>query len=212
MKMNWTLKNANVDSPLNRAALELIGFYLVANFILCITVNSILLLVFIRYKKIRTPLNQLIMVMTIFNLIGSIQFPFVIHSHMSYKWIWSKLICIFCGVVIYFIGCLQIFLMVSISYVRYYILVAPINEHINNTNLVVGPSIISISLSLFWSIVPIFGWSYYSLEDGYVSCSVEYNEKNFNVISYNIGMFVCVFLIPLSMIIITNFKTILFVS
>jgi len=33
---------------------------------------------------------------------------------------------------------------------------------------------------------PMFGWSYYSLEDGLVSCSVEYNEKSINLISYNL--------------------------
>ena len=67
-------------------------------------------------------------------------------------------------------------------------------------------------MSLFWSAVPIFGWSYYSLEDGIVSCSVEYNEKSLNVISYNIGMFIFVFILPFGITIYTNIKSILIVK
>ena len=72
--------------------------------------------------------------------------------------------------------------------------------------------IISVLMSLFWAGVPIIGWSYYSLEDSLVSCSVEYNEKSFNVTSYNIGMFIFVFILPFGLIIWTNTKSILIVK
>ena len=122
LNLNWTLNDENKPSPLSNFVLNLVGIYLTIIFISSILLNSLLLLVFIRYKKTRTPLNQLIMIMTIFNLIGSIQFPFVIQSHFVNKRIWSKLVCIFCGYVIYFVGCLQIYLMTAISYLRFVII------------------------------------------------------------------------------------------
>lgn len=149
------------------------------------------------------------MIMTIFNLIGSIQFPFVIHSHFTNKWTWSKLGCIFCGYVIYFVGCLQIYLMTAISYIRFIIIRKPIGVKIIKIELTVKLIVICLFLSFFWSTVPIFGWSYYPLEDGLLSCSVEYNEKSSNVISYNISMFIFVFIIPLAIITATNVGSLL---
>ena len=73
-------------------------------------------------------------------------------------------------------------------------------------------SILSTKISIFvsfigalaWAMMPLFGWSYYSLEGGLTSCSIEWSEKSFNVISYNITILICVFIIPLIVIIGSN--------
>ena len=120
--------------------------------------------------------------------------------------------CVFCGYVIYFVGCMQVFLMSAISYIRFDILNKQKNEKTISRKTVLVASLISFLMSFFWSTAPIFGWSYYSLEDGLVSCSVEYNDKSINVITYNIGMFVFVYIIPLFIIIVTNMKSLIIVS
>ena len=79
------LKKADTISPINSIVLDFVGVYLIIVFLLCIVVNSLLLYVFVRYKKTRTALNKLIFIMTTFNLFGSIQFPFVIHSSFVHK-------------------------------------------------------------------------------------------------------------------------------
>lgn len=68
-----------------------------------------------------------------------------------------------------------------------------------------------ILLGLFWSLMPLIGWSHYSLEDNYVGCAVEWKERTPSVISYNICIFIFVFIIPFSIIIFTNIKSILIV-
>ena len=72
--------------------------------------------------------------------------------------------------------------------------------------------VICILLSLFWCIVPFFGWSYYSLEGGYTSCSVEWANKNWNVYSYNVASFVFCFIIPLIAIVFCNAHLLLIVN
>jgi c-opsin len=67
-------------------------------------------------------------------------------------------------------------------------------------------------LGLFWSILPIFGWSRYALEGAGTSCSVEWNERSWNVMSYNVAMFVFVFFVPLLIIIFTNTRLIMIVK
>ena len=63
-------------------------------------------------------------------------------------------------------------------------------------------------MGIFWAIIPLFGWSEYSLEGALISCSVEWNKRTTSVISYNISITVLVYLIPLLVIIITNAKII----
>jgi len=104
--------------------------------------------------------------------------------------------------------------MTAISYVRYDILKYQKNEKTIGNKVIVISVIISFALSLFWSGTPIIGWSFYSLEGGLegVSCSVEYNEKSFKVISYNICMFIFVFILPFTVTIYTNLKSIFIVK
>jgi len=85
-KMNWTLENENVISPVNKHILTISVIYLILILFLCVILNTLLLVVYYKHKKIlQTPLNQIIMIMTLFNLIGSIQFPFLIDSFMLKK-------------------------------------------------------------------------------------------------------------------------------
>ena len=62
------------------------------------------------------------------------------------------------------------------------------------------------SLALFWSIVPLFGWSHYSLEGALTSCSVEWVEKSNNVTSYNVILFIFGYIMPISIIIYSNIE------
>jgi len=84
----------NHSSPIKKFWTSIFGIYLIIIFLLCIILNSILLLVFYRNKELRIPFNMLIMSITFLNLFSTIQFPFVIHSNFSHKWTSSKYGCI----------------------------------------------------------------------------------------------------------------------
>jgi len=58
--------------------------------------------------------------------------------------------------------------------------------------------------ALFWSVVPLLGWSYYNLEGSLTSCGVEWHERSFNVTSYNAVLFILGFFAPLGIIIYCN--------
>ncbi len=67
---------------------------------------------------------------------------------------------------------------------------------------------LSLLVTLFFTIWPIFGWSYYSLEKSLVQCSVNWTERSFNVISYNMTMFLLAFLVPFGVIIFCSIRLI----
>lgn len=80
-----------------------------------------------------------------------------------------------------------------------------------NTKTVLIVVLICVLGGVFWAILPLFGWSYYSLEGSLTSCSVEWYERSFNVISYNVTIFVFMFFIPLLLIFGSNLKLVLIV-
>ena len=101
--------------------------------------------------------------------------------------------------------------MTFISIERYYILKYPIRVKILNTNKIIISVLTSISLGLFWSLAPLLGWSKYSLEDSQTCCSVEWKERSLNVTSYNVLVFIFVFVIPFGLILVSNFQSIIIV-
>ena len=82
---------------------------------------------------------------------------------------------------------------------------------IRNIEIKIG-IIVSLSIALFFSTVPFFGWSEYSLEGLNVSCSVEWNKKTPSVISYNITIAILIYFVPLFILIFTNSRIIYIVS
>ena len=70
----------------------------------------------------------------------------------------------------------------------------------------------SLVLGLFWTVLPFMGWSYYSYEGIGVTCSVEWNERSSNVISYNLTILILAFFLPLACILVADVSLILMVN
>ena len=117
--LNYTLTNNNFNqiSPIEPIILDFYAYFLIIIFLLCVCCNSFLLISQSRYKELYSPsLNYLIIAITASNLFGSIQFPALIYSNFIRKWAFSKLFCHLIGWLMYFVGCMQVFLMAAICY------------------------------------------------------------------------------------------------
>ncbi|CAF1150452.1 unnamed protein product [Brachionus calyciflorus] len=123
------------------------------------------------------------------------------------KWILNELGCVVSGFLMYFIGCTSIYIMALISLERYFMIYNSLKTKLNSNQVLFSIFVCGI-LGFIWAFLPIVGWSHYSLEGALTSCSVEWNERNFNVLSYNVTIFITVFFIPILIIVITNFKLI----
>ncbi len=62
------------------------------------------------------------------------------------------------------------------------------------------------------AVMPLIGWSEYSLEGAMISCSVEWNKRTPSIISYNITIFIFVYIFPLFLFIFTNTRILAIVS
>ena len=160
----------------------------------------------------RTSFNTLIIALTILNLIGTItELQFIIISNLSCKWIFNKWGCISIGLIMFWIGTTSIYLMTAISFQRFYIIYNPFDTNNFSYKININIILLSILIGFIWSIFPIIGWSYYSLEGSLTSCGVEWRKKNFNIISFKIAIFIFVYLIPLTIIVFSSYKLVLLV-
>ena len=112
--------------------------------------------------------------------------------------------CIVAAFLMYFTGNLGILLLVAISLERLYVLWRPMCAGKITRSTVMLTIIVCSSISLFWCVMPLFGWSHYSLEKAKTSCAVEWNERSFSVMSYNVCIFVFVYILPLVFLITAN--------
>lgn len=194
-------------SPINCVVLNGIGFYMCFLLSGVVLVNALLLLTFLNNKDLRQPINTFIIVITVLNLIGSVfEFPFVIGSTFSCRWIFGHSGCVLSAFLMYFVGCSSVYIMAAISVERFYTIYDPSSMK----RITFKKSMLSVQICLlfgvFWPFMPVIGWSHYSLESGLVSCSVTWDEQSVNVMSYNASIFIFVYCIPILVIIITNAK------
>ncbi|RNA43725.1 vertebrate ancient opsin-like [Brachionus plicatilis] len=207
--LNYSEYDLMKSSPVNCVNLRIIGTFTTLLFASCLLFNSILLWVFLKYKNMRSPTNIFITALTILNLVGSIiEFPFIIASKFACRWIFHHTGCVFSAFIMYFIGCLSIYLLVAISFERYYITKNPLENSKNKIQKTYLSILMCVLVALVWSVLPIIGWSYYSLEGAMTSCSVEWKDRSLNVVSYNLTVFLLVYFVPLLAIIMVNFKLI----
>ena len=124
---------------------------------------------------------------------------------VCWSWIFAKSLCILTGFKMYFIGLSSIYLLACISLERCLAISLPFDSNYILSKSLINKQVgLSLFVGFFWSVLPFFGWSHYSYEGMGVSCSVEWDERSFNVISYNVVILVFAFLIPCFCILYTD--------
>lgn len=200
-------KFGGVQSPIDCWKLNIIATLVVVFLFLSVSANSTLLFTFWQNKELRTPLNLFIIAMTAVNLGGSLsEFTYIIVSNYSCRWMFGYVGCHTSGFVMYTVGMFQIYLTAAISFERYYIIYKPMSiRDVNFKTCSIGIAACA-AFALFWSVVPLFGWSHYTLEANLTSCSVEWAERSLSVVSYNFCLFVFGYIFPMGLIIYCNVK------
>ncbi len=148
------------------------------------------------------------------------------------RWIFGRIGCLLSGHLMFFISCTSIFLMLAVSiersfiedlrwflhffnfkffYLRYYAIYKLLTVFENRLRINLTIIALCTFKGLFWASLPLFGWSYYSLEGALTSCSVEWTERSANVISFNITIFVVVYFVPVLGISFTSIKLVILV-
>ncbi|CAF1008978.1 unnamed protein product [Adineta ricciae] len=201
-----TIKNLTSPKFDSCHILRPLGYYLIIIWMMGTFLNGSILYIFIRYKKLRqTSTNIFIGGLILVDFIGGcFQIPLPAIALINCRWIFAYVGCVFEAMVAYFSGCSNMYMLCLLSIDRYFV----VSRSFATTTITPKRSYILIFcaylIAFLWALMPLFGWSTYDYEGIGASCSIKWEDRSLNVVSYNITILIFVYLIPVIIMIIAN--------
>uniref|UniRef100_A0A3Q1FIT1 Teleost multiple tissue opsin 2b n=1 Tax=Acanthochromis polyacanthus TaxID=80966 RepID=A0A3Q1FIT1_9TELE len=183
-----------VDAPAGTAKLSPTGFIVlsvVLGFIMTFGFlnNFVVLLLFCKFKKLRTPVNMLLLNISVSDMLvclfgTTLSFA----SSIRGKWLLGRSGCSWYGFINSCFGIVSLISLVILSYDRYSTLTVynKRGPDYRKPLLAVGGSWL---YSLFWTVPPLLGWSSYGIEGAGTSCSVSWTVNTAQSHAYIICLF-----------------------
>ncbi|XP_042353362.1 vertebrate ancient opsin-like [Plectropomus leopardus] len=164
--------------------------------------NLMVLVLFCRYKMLRSPINLLLINISISDLLVCVLgTPFSFAASTQGRWLIGEGGCVWYGFANSLFGIVSLISLAVLSYERYSTMVAPTEADSSNYRKISLGIIVSWVYSLIWTVPPLFGWSQYGPEGPGTTCSVNWTAKTANSVSYIICLFVFCLMVPFLVIV-----------
>ena len=178
-----------------------VGFSLVSALIFLVSVplNSLVLLVFYRNKHLCNPPNVFLISVAASDLFCSVStLPFYVVANAYEKWIYGDVGCTLIAFAACLSGLASLMHLAAASYERYIALVHPLNSQKFTVRYAARISLAMWLYALFWSLMPLCGWSGFEQEGIGTSCSVRWKSRRMLDLSYNICLLLACYVLPVS--------------
>ncbi|TNN81450.1 Opsin-3 [Liparis tanakae] len=164
--------------------------------------NLLVLVLFCRFKILRSPINLLLINISISDLLVCVLgTPFSFAASTQGRWLIGEGGCVWYGFANSLFGIVSLISLAVLSYERYSTMVAPTEADSSNYQKVYLGITLSWVYSLIWTVPPLFGWSHYGPEGPGTTCSVDWTAKTANSVSYIICLFVFCLIVPFLVIV-----------
>uniref|UniRef100_A0AAV2JQR9 G-protein coupled receptors family 1 profile domain-containing protein n=1 Tax=Knipowitschia caucasica TaxID=637954 RepID=A0AAV2JQR9_KNICA len=164
--------------------------------------NVLVLLLFCRYKMLRSPINLLLINISVSDLlVCTLGTPFSFAASTQGRWLIGKGGCMWYGFANSLFGIVSLISLAVLSYERYSTMVAPTEADSSNYRKISLGVALTWLYSLVWTLPPLFGWSSYGPEGPGTTCSVNWTAKTTNSMSYIICLFVFCLILPFLVIV-----------
>ncbi|KAJ1185810.1 hypothetical protein NDU88_002597 [Pleurodeles waltl] len=165
-------------------------------------VNGLVIVVSIRYKKLRSPLNYILVNLAVADLLvtffgSSISFS----NNIQGFFVLGKTFCEFEGFMVSLTGIVGLWSLAILALERYIVICKPMGDFRFQQKHAVTGCAFTWVWSLIWTAPPLFGWSSYVPEGLGTSCGPNWYTGGSNNNSYIMALFITCFAMPLSMII-----------
>ncbi|XP_075429344.1 pinopsin-like isoform X3 [Ascaphus truei] len=174
-------------SPAPVAGLSRTAHSLVAVCLGCILVlgslhNSLVVLIFVKFKAIRTPINMVLLNISASDLLVCIfGTPFSFAASVSGRWLFGHQCCKWYGFSNSLFGIVSLVSLSILSYERYITVRKGTKADMSNYRDAWIGILVSWSYSLLWTMPPLFGWSSYGPESSGTTCSVLWHVCRINL-------------------------------
>ncbi|KAM6989633.1 teleost multiple tissue opsin a [Tautogolabrus adspersus] len=164
--------------------------------------NLLVLVLFCRYKMLRSPINLLLINISISDLLVCVLgTPFSFAASTQGRWLIGNAGCVWYGFANSLFGIVSLISLAVLSYERYSTMMTPTEADSSNYCKISLGITLSWVYSLIWTMPPLFGWSSYGPEGPGTTCSVDWSAKTANNISYIICLFVFCLIVPFVVIV-----------
>ncbi|XP_048360956.1 parapinopsin-like [Sphaerodactylus townsendi] len=164
--------------------------------------NLLVLTLFCRNKVLRSPINWLLMNISVSDLMVCIVgTPFSFAASTQGKWLIGPAGCVWYGFVNTFFGTVSLVSLAVLSYERYCTMMRTTEADASNYKKAWMGIFVSWIYSLIWTLPPLFGWSSYGPEGPGTTCSVNWHSRDANNVSYIICLFLFCLVIPFCVIV-----------
>ncbi|TFK15257.1 A-kinase anchor protein 17B-like [Platysternon megacephalum] len=161
--------------------------------------NLLVLLIFLKFESIRTPINLILLNISLSDLLVCIfGTPFSLAASVRGRWLLGDAGCKWYGFANALFGIVSLISLSILSYERYVTVLrrrmkVNVSSYQKSCLFIAG----SWFYSLFWTLPPLFGWSSYGPEGPGTTCSVAWHSRSPNNISYIICLFIFCLILPL---------------
>ncbi|KAL0966856.1 hypothetical protein UPYG_G00301010, partial [Umbra pygmaea] len=164
--------------------------------------NLLVLVLFCRFKVLRSPINLLLINISFSDLLVCVLgTPFSFAASTQGRWLIGKSGCVWYGFANTLFGIVSLISLAVLSYERYCTMMGPTEADATNYRKIALGIAFSWVYSLVWSVPPLMGWSRYGLEGPGITCSVDWTAKSANNVSYIICLFVFCLIVPFMVIV-----------
>ncbi|XP_068105676.1 pinopsin-like [Hyperolius riggenbachi] len=175
-----------------------LGFILVQGSIY----NSVVLLIFVKFESVRTPINMILLNISVSDLLVCVfGTPFSFAASVAGGWLIGQHGCKWYGFCNSLFGIVSLVSLSLLSYERYLTVLKCTKADVSNYRKAWLCIIGSWFYSLLWTMPPLFGWSSYGLESSGTTCSVVWHSRSHNNISYIVCLFLFCLVLPLFLMI-----------
>ncbi|KAK0140011.1 Pinopsin [Merluccius polli] len=164
--------------------------------------NLLVLVLFCRYKMLRSPINMLLINISASDLLVCVLgTPFSFAASTQGRWLIGDKGCVWYGFANSLFGIVSLISLAVLSYERYSTMMGPTEADASNYRKVYLGIGLSWAYSLLWTLPPLFGWSHYGPEGPGTTCSVDWTARTTNNISYIVCLFIACLVLPFMVIV-----------
>ncbi|XP_061819807.1 opsin-3 [Nerophis lumbriciformis] len=161
--------------------------------------NVVVILLYCRFNRLRTPTNLLLVNISLSDLLVSvigINFTFV--SCVKGEWIWSHTTCVWDGFTNSLFGIISIMTLAALAYERY---IRVVHAQVVDFHWAWRAIAHIWVYSLVWTGAPLLGWNRYTLEIHQLGCSLDWTSKDPNDASFILLFLLACFFVPVGIMI-----------
>ncbi|XP_073481949.1 vertebrate ancient opsin-like [Aquarana catesbeiana] len=164
--------------------------------------NLLVLVLFCQYKMLRSPINMLLMNISLSDLMVCILgTPFSFAASTQGRWLIGEAGCVWYGFINTLFGTVSLVSLAVLSYERYCTMLRSTEADVTNYRKAWLGILVSWVYSLFWTLPPLFGWSNYGPEGPGTTCSVNWHSRDVTNTSYIVCLFVFCLALPFIVIV-----------